>query len=214
MPGMWFEESPNGDWKTAQRHLARVDPVMKGLIRQVGPCTLKPRRDYFVKLAQSIYSQQISTTVAAVLFNRLRDRFPRRRPTPEGVMKLLAEADEATIRSVGLSRQKKAYLHDLATHFATGKVNTRRFAKMDDEAIVQALIPIKGIGRWTVEMFLIFCLNRTDVYPIDDLGVRKGIQKAHALAEMPGKAHMIEIGEKWRPYRTVATWYLWQSLKG
>jgi DNA-3-methyladenine glycosylase II len=84
---------------------------------------------------------------------------------------------------------------------------------MDDEAIVQALIPIKGIGRWTVEMFLIFCLNRTDVYPIDDLGVRKGIQKAHGLAEMPEKAHMIEVGEKWRPYRTVATWYLWRSLE-
>jgi DNA-3-methyladenine glycosylase II len=209
---MWFPDEPAVDWSVAQRRLARVDPVMRAIIKRVGPCTLAPRRDYFVKLAQSIYSQQISTAVARVLFNRLRDRFPNRRPTPAGVVKLLEGADEATVKAIGLSRQKKAYLLDLARRFASGEIKTRRFASMDDEAIVQALIPIKGIGRWTVEMFLIFCLNRTDVYPIDDFGVKKGIQRAYGFEEMPTKAQMIEIGEKWRPWRTVASWYLWRSL--
>ena len=184
---------------------------MKQIIRRVGPCTLKPRRDYFVKLCQSIYNQQISTAVARVLFKRFRDRFANRRPTPKAVLEFLAEDDEV-IRSVGLSRQKRLYLHDLATHFVNGHVKTRRFATMEDEAIIEALTPIKGIGRWTVEMFLIFCLNRPDVWPIDDLGVRKGVQQAYGRAEMPGKAEMIERGERWRPYRTVASWYLWRSL--
>jgi len=199
------------DWSKARRHLSRIDPVMKQIIRRVGPCTLAPRRDYFVKLCQSIYNQQISTVVARVLFKRFRDRFANRRPTPKAVLEFLAE-DEEVIRSVGLSRQKRSYLHDLATHFVNGHVKTRRFATMEDEAIIEALTPIKGIGRWTVEMFLIFCLNRPDVWPIDDLGVRKGVQVAYGLAEIPGKAEMIEMGERWRPYRTVASWYLWRSL--
>lgn len=199
------------DWSKARRHLSRVDPVMKQIIRRVGPCTLAPRRDYFVKLCQSIYNQQISTVVARVLFKRFRDRFANRRPTPKAVLEFLAEDDEV-IRSVGLSRQKRLYLHDLATHFVNGHVKTRRFATMEDEAIIEALTPIKGIGRWTVEMFLIFCLNRPDVWPIDDLGVRKGVQVAYGLAEIPAKAAMIEMGERWRPYRTVASWYLWRSL--
>jgi DNA-3-methyladenine glycosylase II len=184
---------------------------MKTIIRRVGPCTLAPRRDYFVKLCQSIYSQQISTKVAATLFKRFRQRFANRRPTPSAVLEFLTSDDEM-IRSVGLSRQKRLYLHDLATHFANGHVKTRRFAAMADEAIIEALTPIKGIGRWTVEMFLIFCLNRPDVYPIDDFGVRKGIQLAYGLPEMPGKKAMLEIGERWRPYRTIASWYLWRSL--
>jgi DNA-3-methyladenine glycosylase II len=202
---------PKVDWSVAQRHLSRVDPVMKGIIRRVGPCTLAARRDYFVKLCQSIYNQQISTKVAAVLFRRFRERFANRRPTPNAVLEFLA-LDEEVIKSVGLSRQKRVYLHDLATHFANGHVKTRRFATMADEAIIEALTPIKGIGRWSVEMFLIFCLNRPDVWPIDDFGVRKGVQLAYGLAEMPGKAEMIEIGERWRPYRTIASWYLWRSL--
>ena len=209
---MWFTATPpRVDWSAAQRHLARVDPAMRRLIKKVGPCTLRPRRDYFVKLCQSIYAQQLSTTVATVLFNRFRDRFPLRRPTPQGVLRFLRNADDAAIRAVGLSRQKRTYVEDLATHFADGRVKTRRFASMDDEAIVQALIPIRGIGRWTVEMFLIFCLNRPDVWPVDDLGVRKGAQRLAGLAEMPTKVELLEMGERWRPWRTIASWYLWRS---
>ena len=129
-------------------------------------------------------------------------------------MKFLRCGDEELIRRVGLSRQKRVYVRDLAAHFADGRVRTRAFAKMDDEAIVQALIPINGIGRWTVEMFLIFCLNRPDVWPVDDLGVRKGAQREYGLGEMPTKKELAEMGERWRPWRTVAAWYLWRGADG
>ena len=209
---MWFTETPPRiDWSAAQTHLARADPVMRRLIKRVGPCTLRPRRDYFVKLCQSIYSQQLSTTVATVLFNRFRDRFPLRRPTPEAVVRFFKSADEEAIRAVGLSRQKRGYLEDLGRRFAEGEIRTRKFAAMSDEEIVQALIHIKGIGRWSVEMFLIFCLNRPDVWPVDDLGVRKGAQREYGLPEVPTKAQLAELGEKLRPWRTVAAWYLWRG---
>jgi DNA-3-methyladenine glycosylase II len=197
------------DWSAACRYLSRVDPVMKQIIRKVGPCTLSPRRDYFVKLCHSIFAQQLSTKVAKVLFTRFCSHFPARRPTPIAVLAFL-QCDEEKIRTAGLSEQKRGYVHDLATHFAGGKVRTNRFAKMDDDAIIEALLPIKGIGRWTVEMFLIFCLNRPDVFPLDDFGVRKNIQLAYGLQVMPTKTQLLEIGEKWKPWRTIASWYLWR----
>ena len=209
---MWFPATDNIDWSEAEKYLSKADPALRKIIKKVGPCTLAPRRDYFVKLCQSIFSQQLSTTVAATLFGRFRDQFPRRQPTPARVLEFLRTSPEEKIKSIGLSRQKRIYVEDLAEKFATGQVPTRRFAVMDDEAIVQSLIPIKGIGRWTVEMFLIFCLNRPDVWPIDDLGVRKGAQAARGLEEIPGKAEMLTIGEKWRPWRTVASWYLWRGM--
>jgi DNA-3-methyladenine glycosylase II len=208
---MWIDEERRVDWAEAERALSKGDPVMRRLIKRVGPCTLAPRRDYFVKLCQSIFAQQLSTVVATVLFNRFRDQFPGRRPTPAKVLEFLDSADEEQIRAVGLSRQKRVYVRDLAAHFADGRVRTRAFAKMEDEAIVQALLPIKGIGRWTVEMFLIFCLNRTDVWPVDDLGVRKGAQREYGLAEMPTKKELAEMGERWRPWRTVVAWYFWRG---
>jgi DNA-3-methyladenine glycosylase II len=206
------ERQATNHWSTAQRHLVKTDPVMKRIIRKVGDCTLAPRRDYFAKLCQSIYSQQLSTKVASVLFGRFRDQFPRRRPTPAAVVKFL-QSDEERIKTVGLSRQKRLYLHNLASHFCSDAALTRRFARMDDETIVQSLIHIKGIGRWTVEMFLIFCLNRPDVWPVDDFGVRKAIQIAYGFKELPTKKEMMHLGEKWRPWRTIASWYLWRSLK-
>jgi DNA-3-methyladenine glycosylase II len=207
---MWFPDGkPRVDWSAAERSLSR-DPVMRRVIKKVGPCTLAPRRDYFVKLCQSIFTQQISTKVAAVLFHRFRSHFPAKRPTPAAVLEFLRTRDEETIRSVGLSRQKRRYVEDLADHFASGRVQTRRFASMDDEAIVQALLPIMGIGRWTVEMFLIFCLNRPDVWPVDDLGVRVNAGRAHGMADVPTKEELTEMGERWRPWRTIASWYLWR----
>src|SRR3954471_12326212 len=127
---MWFLENGGGAWAVAERELSRGDPVMRKLIRRVGPCTLGPRRDYFVKLCQSIYAQQLSTVVATVLFNRFRDRFLLRRPPADGVPRFLRNADEEGIRGVGLSRQKRAYIEDLATHFAGGQIKTRKFASM------------------------------------------------------------------------------------
>ncbi len=211
-PVMWFNPPPNApDWQPALRHLRKVEPALRPIIRKVGPCTLHPRRDYFIVLCQSIFTQQISTRVAAVLFNRFRDLFPQRRPTPTAVLKLLHTAPEETIRSVGLSRQKRAYIENLARHFVEGKVPVRRFARMSDEEIIDCLTDVKGIGRWTVEMFLIFVLNRPDVLPVDDLGLREGVRKLFDLSERPRPGEVTERAERWRPWRTVATWYIWRG---
>jgi DNA-3-methyladenine glycosylase II len=209
---MWFEQ-PNSkpDWGPAVRHLRKVDPVLRRVIDRVGPCTLHPRRDYFVVLCKAIFTQQISTAVATVLFGRFRDEFPLRRPTPGRVLEILRDGDCAAVsRRCGLSRQKAAYLADLAGHFADRRVPTRRLARMSDEEVIESLVAVKGIGRWTAEMFLIFTLNRPDVLPVDDLGLREGVREVYGLSERPGAKELTELGEKWRPYRTVATWYVWR----
>jgi DNA-3-methyladenine glycosylase II len=213
LPDMWFitpKDQP--DWSVGQRYLSKADPVLAKIIKAVGPCNLQRRRDYFVVLCKSIFSQQISTTVAAVLFGRFRDQFPGRRPTPARVIALFTSNDSETIRACCASRQKQAYLLDLARHFESGKLPTARFSRMDDEAIIEALDDVKGIGRWTAEMFLIFVLNRPDVFPVDDLGLRKGVQRAFGLPQIPTTKQLGEYGERWRPYRSLATWYLWRML--
>jgi DNA-3-methyladenine glycosylase II len=197
-----------------QKHLSRADPVLKAVIKKAGPCGIKPRRDYFVVLCHSMFSQQISTAVAKVLFARFRNQFPRRRPTPARVIELLTSGNEDRIRGAGISRQKRAYLLDLARHFESGKLKTHKFASMSDEEIIDALSDVHGIGRWTAEMFLIFVLNRPDVYPVDDLGVRKGVQKAFGLAELPSAKKLHELAECWKPHRSLATWYMWRVASG
>src|SRR5687768_7012042 len=183
---MWFELPRRApDWSRAVRRLKR-DPVMRRIIASVGPCTLHPRRDYFVVLCKSIFTQQISTAVATTLFGRFRDLFPVRRPTPARVAKALANGNTDALRGCGLSRQKHSYLLDLSRRFEAGEIPTRRFARMTDEQIIDALLEVKGIGRWTAEMFLIFVLNRPDVWPVDDLGLREGVKQAYGLAERPG----------------------------
>lgn len=207
---MWFQTPCiDPDWSEAAAHLSRVDPTLKRIIRQVGPCTLAPRRDYFVVLCKSIFNQQISTKVAAVLFARFRSQFPRQRPTPQAVIDFLS-GDPEKVRAVGLSRQKAIYLRDLAEHFVDGRIPTRKLCRLDDEAVIEALVGVKGIGRWTAEMFLMFTLNRPDVLPVDDLGLREGVRDIFGLSERPTPKQVIERGEKWRPYRTVATWYIWR----
>jgi DNA-3-methyladenine glycosylase II len=213
LPSRNFHSS-QPDWAAGCRHLRNVDPVLREIIGSVGPCTLRRRRDYFVVLCKAIFSQQISTRVAEVLFGRFCDLFPRRRPTPQRVIHLLTKADPGLIRRCGASRQKQAYLLDLAEHFQSGKLPTARFSRMSDEQIIKALVDVKGIGRWTAEMFLIFVLNRPDVYPIDDLGLRKGVQRAYGMADLPTVKQLHEVGETCKPYRSVATWYFWQSLAG
>jgi DNA-3-methyladenine glycosylase II len=210
---MWFETPPRDqDWTYAIKHLRRRDPVMRKLIARVGPCTLHSRRDYFVVLCKSIFTQQISTKVATTLFGRFRDQFPLRRPTPARVQTFLTTGDDQLIRTCGLSRQKRAYVLDLAEHFTSGAIPTRRFARMSDEDIIQSLIRVNGVGRWTAEMFLIFVLNRPDVLPVDDLGLREGVKVAYGMKERPGAKTLTEMGERWRPHRTIATWYLWRGL--
>lgn len=209
---MWFENPKVcPQWSDAARQLSKADPKIARLIARIGPCTLRRRKDYFVTLAHSIFSQQISTKVAAVLFARFCKQFPARRPTPQRVLDLLSKNPQAA-RQCGLSRQKEAYLIDLARHFVTGEIPTRRFCRMDDQQIIDSLVRVKGVGRWTAEMFLIFVLNRPDVFPVDDFGLRKAIQNLLKLKELPKPAQCVEHGRRWHPYCTLATWYLWRSL--
>jgi DNA-3-methyladenine glycosylase II len=208
---MWFEPPPaDPDWKRAARHLCRVDPVLAKIIRRVGPCTLHPRRDYFVVLCKAIFTQQISTAVAAILFARFCQLFPSKRPTPNLVLEAIRNGNGEVLKKCGLSRQKAAYIEDLAQHFADGRIPTKKLGRMCDEDVIEALVEVNGIGRWTAEMFLIFTLNRPDVLPVDDLGLREGVRDVYGMPERPGAKALTEFGERWRPYRSVATWYIWR----
>ena len=218
---MWFNRPPGKpDLRKAQRHLRRADAKLGRIIQRVGPCTLAPRHDYFVVLCKAIFTQQISTAVAAVLFARFRDLFPRRRPTPAQVIRLLETAcagngngdgsPPAAIRACGLSRQKTAYILDLARHFHGGEIPTRRLSRMTDDEVIESLVRVRGIGQWTAEMFLMFVLNRPDVLPVDDLGLREAVREVYSLPKRPTAAEVTAIAEAWRPYRSIATWYLWR----
>jgi DNA-3-methyladenine glycosylase II len=166
-----------------------------------------------VVLCKSIFSQQLNTKVAATLFGRFCDLFPRRRPTPPLVLQALSGGvDDETIRHCGLSRQKRSYIVDLAQHFVDGEIPTRSFAGMRDEEIIEHLTRVKGVGRWTAEMFLMFVLNREDILPVDDLGLVESMRAHYSLAKRPNKHEAIALAERWRPYRTVATWSLWRGI--
>lgn len=199
------------NWSAAVKHLRR-DVVMRRLIARVGPCTLSPRSDAFISLVQSIYAQQISTKIATTLYGRFAEKFPRRTPTPRRVSTALSGGwSDEEIRRCGLSRQKRAYVLDLAEHFSRRKINLRHLAQADDESVIAALTAVKGVGRWTAEMFLIFTLNRPDVLPVDDLGIREAVRRFYQLDDRPRADELRSIGEPWRPWRTIATWYLWRA---
>jgi DNA-3-methyladenine glycosylase II len=170
---------------------------------------LAPRRDYFVALCKAIFNQQISTAVATVLFGRFRNEFPNRRPTPAGFL-ASHRRDPEILRRCGLSRQKAAYLIDLSEHFVTSRIPTRKLSRMTDEQVIESLVAVKGIGRWSAEMFLMFVLNRPDVLPVDDLGLREGVREIYDLPARPTAKQLTEIAEPWQPYRSVATWYVWR----
>jgi DNA-3-methyladenine glycosylase II len=211
---MWFlPPKVKPDWSAAEAHLRAADPIIAGIVDRVGPCTLVPLGKFpgnaFMILCQSIFTQQISTAVATVLFARFRKLFPRSRPTPELTLTL---ADDQ-LRSVGLSRQKMAYIRDLARHFVDGRLTLRQFPRMDDEAIIAALTDVHGIGRWTAEMFLMFVMVRPDVLPVDDLGIQKNLAKAYNKRHPLKKKQMLALTELWRPYRTVGSWYLWRMTE-
>jgi DNA-3-methyladenine glycosylase II len=210
---MWFPDATGEDpWADAYAHL-RKDKVLRKIIDAVGPCTLRPKTGTFVKLIQSILSQQVSVKAAAAMYKKLARQFPRHRPTPAAMTAFLTTADEELIKSCGLSRQKRGYLTDLSRRFADGEIPFRRFARMSDEEIVQSLTPIKGIGRWTVEMLLIFQLGRPDVWPVDDLGIQEGVFRGwpDRFPTRPKAKDIVDFADAWRPYRSVASWYLWRS---
>ncbi|HNJ84411.1 MAG TPA: DNA-3-methyladenine glycosylase [Piscinibacter sp.] len=197
-------------WDDACRHLSKRDRVMRKLIPQFGEGRLQSRGDAFTTLARSIVGQQISVKAAQSVWERFAALLPEasHRLKPASVL-ALATADA---RGAGLSARKVEYLFDLAQHFESGSVHVRQWQQMDDEAIIEELVAIRGIGRWTAEMFLIFHLMRPNVLPLDDLGLLKGISVNYFSGEPVSRAEAREVGEAWAPYRSVATWYLWRSL--
>lgn len=194
-------------WHDAKAHLARRDKVLRRLVRAHADPELGKRGDAFQTLARSIVGQQISVKAAQSIWGRFEEAL--RGVTPTSVAAFPVEA----MRGCGLSGQKVLYLKDLATHFDTGAVKPRRWARMDDEAIIEDLVRVKGIGRWSVEMFLIFHMMRPNVLPVDDLGLRRAMERLYNDGESLTKAEMRTIGARWSPWCTVATWYLWRSLE-
>ncbi len=190
----------------ARRSLLRRDRVLAPVIRRVGPCGLRRRGDPYRALLRSILYQQLAGAAASAIDRRLRARFGGRYPTPE---RLLA-ARVRELRAVGLSRQKIAALRSLAQAFHDGTVNGRRLARLDDQAVVEAVTVIHGVGEWTAHMLLMFSLGRPDVLPVGDYGIRKGVQSLYGMKELPGPGELDGVAETWRPYRSVASWYVWR----
>ena len=197
-------------WDAACKHLKRSDRVMKRLIPRFGEARLTSRGDAFTTLSRSVVGQQISVKAAQSVWNRFSELArPNGGPlSPQVVAGLEVDA----LRGAGLSARKAEYLLDLATHFAGGRLHVNQWSQMPDESIIEELIEIRGIGRWTAEMFLIFHLMRPDVLPLDDLGLIKGISLNYFSGESVSRAEAREVAEAWAPYRSVATWYLWRSL--
>ena len=198
-------------YTVACKHLKKTDPKLGLIIKRVGPCKLHAfaPRDPFEALCMSIASQQLSTKAADTIFRRFCDLFqPDRTPTPERVMTL----GDDEIRAVGFSRPKVTFIKDLAGHVLDGRLDLKGLKKHPDDEVMRQLIAVKGIGRWTAEIFLMFRLGRPDIFPADDLGLMNAVQRAYGLRKRPDAKRLRKMGEAWKPYRSVAAWYLWQSL--
>lgn len=194
-------------WDSAKKTLSKADPVMKKIIRAYEGETMTGKGDPFLTLARSIVGQQISVKAAESVWRKLETGLAGK-VIPASI--LLHSEDQ--LRSHGLSRQKALYLQDLARYFTEEKRTIKSWAAMDDETLIQSITSIRGIGRWTAEMFLMFHLLRPDVLPVDDIGLQKAVEKHYGHGERLTRAKLRAHGEMWRPYRTVATWYLWRSL--
>jgi DNA-3-methyladenine glycosylase II len=199
------------DYARARRILMRRDPILGAAIKAIGPCLMaeRQRADHLVALSGSIVSQQLSTKAAATIFGRFQALFPEGRITPDAVLAL----DAPTLRGVGLSGQKVRYMRDLCERIADRRLVLDEIETLDDEAVIERLTEVKGFGRWTAEMFLMFRLHRPDVLPVDDLGIVNAVQRLYKLRKRPDAKKLNRLGEVWRPYRSVASWYLWQSLR-
>jgi DNA-3-methyladenine glycosylase II len=194
--------------KEAILYLRQSDPILSEIIDRVGEYRIQFRPPEFETLVRSIVNQQLSGKVASVILGRLTQAVDNRL-TPENILKLRP----SRMRKLGLSAQKTAYIRDLARHTRDGRVVFEELPGLPDDAVLDRLTQIKGIGTWTAHMFLIFALRRTDVLPTGDLGIRNAIRKAYALAELPQPAEIEALATKWRPYCTVASWYLWRSME-
>jgi DNA-3-methyladenine glycosylase II len=193
-------------WDSAKRSLARRDPVLGKIMREHPKVFLAKRGEPFMTLARAIVGQQISVKAAQSVWDRVCGCVGE--ITPENVLR----RKRPELRACGLSDRKTEYIADLAQHFADGRIHVQRWPEMSDEQIIAELVEVRGIGRWTAEMFLIFNLLRPDVFPLDDLGLQKGIRLAYFAGRKVSPQRMQKLGEAWRPWRSVATWYLWRSL--
>ena len=202
--------------RAARQHLQKSDPVMKSLLTKHGPFTAKAKTDRFGTLVSSIISQQISTAAASTIKQRLHQAIMDRagkKTLPSLSAEHLLQFDLDSFREIGISRQKATYLIDLATKVSEGKLDLKKLGRLDDEQIIEQLIEVKGIGRWTAQMFLMFSMARLDVLPVDDLGIKNAVQRQYNLDESPSPKQIEEIASPWRPYATIASWYLWRSLE-
>ena len=201
-----------GEYQKARLVLMRRDPILGAAIRQVGACGLaeRQRKDHLTALIGAIVSQQLSTKAAATIFGRFVALFPNGQIPHAAAIHAL---EDSALRGVGFSGQKVGYLRDLCARLADGRLQLDELEALDDELVIERLTSVKGFGRWTAEMFLMFRLHRPDVLPVGDLGIVNAIQRLYGLRKRPDAKKILKLGEAWRPYRSVASWYLWQTLK-
>jgi DNA-3-methyladenine glycosylase II len=196
--------------RVAEKHLAKVDPRLRVLIKQFGSCDLMPHTDYFRALLRSIVGQQLSVKAARTIYNRLLGLYGDSTPTPE---QLLSTSTEQ-LRSVGLSQRKAEYVQDLSRHVLDGRLDLAHVATLPNDELIAELVDVKGIGTWSAHMFLIFCLGRLDILPVGDLGIVAAMTKVYDLPARPTPQAVAELAaaNNWAPYQSVASWYLWRSL--
>jgi DNA-3-methyladenine glycosylase II len=191
------------------KYLSNADPQLAGVIKTVGKYSIKIRTNAFQSLVESIIYQQLAGSPANIIYTRFIKHYNNKLPKP---MQIISTSDIELKSRIGLSSNKIQYLKDLSTKVEQGKINLELLSTMSDEEVIAELTLVKGIGRWTAEMFLIFCLERPDILPVTDLGIRKAVHKLYSLPELPKPAELLAISQPWRPHRTVASWYLWKSL--
>jgi DNA-3-methyladenine glycosylase II len=205
------------EYARARRLLMRRDPVLGSAIKQIGPCRMaeRQRKDHLTALVGAILSQQLSTKAAATIFGRLVTLLSNGNAVDGHVpgVAAIAAQDDAALRSVGLSTQKVGYLRDLTARIMDGRLDLNALDALPDEQVIERLTAVKGFGRWTAEMFLMFRLHRPDVLPVGDLGIVNAIQRLYRLRKRPDAKRINRLGEAWKPYRSVACWYLWQTLR-
>jgi len=194
------------DADIARNHIAKSDRVMRDIVKRVGPFALEVRGEPYAALLRSILYQQLAGAAAAAIEARLLALFRGRIPQPD---ELTALSDDA-FRGAGVSRQKAGYMRSLASYFASGELTDRAIRRASDDDVIEMVTAIKGVGRWTADMLLLFCLGRPDVLPVGDLGVQNSMRLAYGLEALPKPEQMVEIAASWQPYRSAGTWYLWR----
>jgi len=202
----------SNDYQRARLLLMRRDPVLGAAIKRIGPCGMadRQRKDHLTALTGAIVSQQLSTKAAATIFGRFAALFPDAQ-IPHAAA--IHEVSDVALRGVGFSSQKIGYLRDLCARIVDGRLVLEELDVLEDEVVIERLTAVKGFGRWTAEMFLMFRLHRPDILPVGDLGIVNAIQRLYKLRSRPDPKRILKIGEVWRPYRSVACWYLWQTLR-